>query len=121
MLSLEEAQSLVDSIAVRQLPEVWSVLGKKRILDRSLDYQSQVLLLLYASAESGVLIEDIREWVDYDRASQFIDRVVAPLHKQGFIEYDEDSRSVLISPSGAARAESVILARRKNCNGDGSR
>ena len=45
-LSLEEAQALLDAIAVRQIPQIWTVVGKKRVLNSSLDYKSQTLLLL---------------------------------------------------------------------------
>lgn len=110
-LSLEEAQALVDSIAVRQLPEIWSVLGKRRVLDSSLDYQSQALLLLHSSSAAGVLIEDLRDWLDYDRPSRFVERVIGPLHEERLVEYDRESGSVILSPSGAARVEQVLLPR----------
>ena len=61
-LSLEEAQALLDAIAVRQLPQVWTVVGKKRILDSSLDYKSQTLLLLYSEKEAGIPAEDLFQW-----------------------------------------------------------
>jgi hypothetical protein len=64
-LSLEEAQDIVDGLAVRQLPMVWEVGGKKRILKDGLQAKDQVLILLYSSANSSVLVEDICEWVEY--------------------------------------------------------
>jgi len=47
-LSLEEAQALLDAIAARQIPQIWTVIGKKRVLDSSLGYKEQTLLLLYS-------------------------------------------------------------------------
>jgi len=64
-LSLEEAQDLVDGISVRELPMIWEVAGKKRVLKEGLKARDQVLLLLYSSSESGVLVEDLCEWVEY--------------------------------------------------------
>jgi hypothetical protein len=37
-LSLEDAQALVDSISTRNIPIVWEVAGKKRVLQNSLNY-----------------------------------------------------------------------------------
>lgn len=108
-VSLEEAQAIVDSLAVRQVPEVWAVLGKKRVLRSSLDYQSQVLLLLHGSEPSGVLVEDLRDWVEHDRLARFVERVIGPLHNARYVEYDRESGVVVLSPTGAERVEGVIL------------
>lgn len=108
-LSLEEAQSIVDSIAERQLPEVWAVLGKRRVLDAELDYKSQVLLILHGANASGVALEDLRDWVEHNRPARFVERVIAPLHNERLIEYDRESGMVLLSPTGALRVEEVLL------------
>lgn len=39
-LSLEEAQDIVDSLSVRQLPDIWEVGGKKRVLRGGFDSQA---------------------------------------------------------------------------------
>lgn len=108
-LSLEEAQAILDAIATRQLPEVWSVGGKKRVLHPDLGYKEEVLLLLYGDPEAAVLAEDLCSWTDHDRLDNFRSRVLRPLHEDRLIEFDEDSQSALLSPTGAKRVEEVIL------------
>jgi hypothetical protein len=58
-LSMEEADALVSSLASRDIPDVWEVAGKKRVLRTDLDYKEKTLLLLYASTEPAVLAEDL--------------------------------------------------------------
>lgn len=58
-VSLEEAQDLVDAVAMRQTPDIWSVSGKKRVLDSSLNYRDQSLLLLYSEPETAVPAEEL--------------------------------------------------------------
>lgn len=109
-LSLEEAQSLLDTIAARILPSVWAVNGRKRVLDTSLDYRSQALLLLYSAADEAVLEEDLRDWIEYPQASRFRERVLTPLHTSRLVEWDRELGTVSLSPTGAQRVETSILA-----------
>ena len=108
-MSLEDAQSLVDSLASRNLPHVWEVAGKKRVLASNLDYKQQVLLLLYSSSDSGVLIEDLFDWTEYSNLGMFKKSVLDPLHRARQIEYDRDTESSLLSPLGVNRVEEEIL------------
>jgi hypothetical protein len=108
-LSLEEAQSLLDAIAVRAVPTVWLVNGRKRVLDTSLDYRSQALVLVYSSAEDAVLEEDLREWIEYPQLSRFRERVLSPLHAARLIEWDREVGTVSLSPTGIIDVETRIL------------
>lgn len=112
-VSLEEAQALLDAIAVRQYPEIWAVGGKKRILITSLTYPSQVLLHLHAE-DSPVLVEDLCAWIEHPRMRDFRAAVLRPLHKKRLIEYDEETQTVALSPSGAEEVESKILPSMRN-------
>jgi hypothetical protein len=107
--SLEEAQDIVDSLAVRQLPDVWDVGGEKRVLIKGLTSSQEVLLLLYSSVESFVLAEDLCEWVEYSQKSMFRRNILKPLHKKRLIEYDEETEIVYISPLGVKEVEVSIL------------
>ncbi|MDP1571936.1 MAG: hypothetical protein Q8L86_18215 [Vicinamibacterales bacterium] len=108
-LSLEEAQSLLDAIAVRAVPVVWLVNGRKRVLDTSLDYRSQALVLVYSSGEDAVLEEDLRGWIEYPQVSRFRERVLKPLHSSRLIEWDRELGTVSLSPTGVREVETRIL------------
>jgi hypothetical protein len=108
-LSLEEAQQLLDSISTRQIPYVWSVMGRLRILEPDLDYPSQTLLLGFSSSESAIPVEDIFDWVEHPRLANYRSDVLNRLHESRLIEYDKENQMVVISPSGIARVEEQIL------------
>jgi hypothetical protein len=108
-LSLEEAQDLVDGLAIRRVPEIWEVAGKKRVLKAGLPFKDQVLLLCYQDPNSAILSEDLFDWIEYSNFSVFKKKVLTPLHKERFIEYDKGSECVMISPLGAKDVENRIL------------
>lgn len=108
-LSLEEAQTLVNTIASRELPDVWQVAGKKRVLRTELDYKEQTLLLLYSHPDEAVLIEDLFEWTEYSRFDTYKNRILAQLHKDRLIEWDRDTDTAHISPTGVRKVEEEIL------------
>lgn len=108
-LSLEEAQDIVDGISVRQLPTIWEVAGKKRVLKEGLKAKEQALLLLYSDQNSAVLLEDICEWVEYSNPRMFRRVVIRELHKKRFLEFDEDSESIILSPKGVKYVEENLI------------
>ena len=99
-ISLEEAQAICDSIAERQLPQIWDVFGRKRVLVPGLSYPDQTLLLLYASSEAAVPAEDLFEWTEHSNQSVYRRDVLRYLHHKRLVEYDEDLQMVAISPLG---------------------
>jgi len=112
-VSLEEAQCLLDTMASRQIPAVWEVMGRKRILSTKLDYRSQVLLLLYRSPTEGIPIEDLFIWTEHSHKSNFQTTVIKALHRQRLIEYDYETAMAIISPTGILKVEEEILPQLK--------
>lgn len=108
-LSLEEAQDIVDGISVRQLPTIWEVSGKKRVLKDGLNAKEQALLLLYSSQDSAVLLEDLCDWVEYLNPRRFKSTIIKGLHKQRFLEFDTDSESLILSPKGVKYVEENLI------------
>lgn len=104
-LSLEEAQALIESLVAKEVPLIWSVAGKKRILKTGLDYKNQVLLLLYAETTGSALIEDLFEWTEYSRMNDFKRHVIGPLHSKRLVEWDRSTDAVLISPTGISEVQ----------------
>jgi hypothetical protein len=111
-LSLEEAQDLLDALSTRTVPEVWSVLGKKRVLDASLDYAAKTLLLLYAEPTAAVAAEDLFQWTEHSTFAVYRRDVLRRLHALRLLEYDLETEMVVISPLGIKRVEETLLKRR---------
>ncbi|WP_043766591.1 hypothetical protein [Algiphilus aromaticivorans] len=108
-LSLEEAQDLVDGLAIRQLPDVWEVAGKKRVLRDGMSAKDQLLLLLYSCQDQTVLVEDLVSWVEYSNPAVLRSRIIGNLHKGRFVEWDRDSEFIVLSPKGAKYVEENLL------------
>jgi hypothetical protein len=108
-ISLEEAQALCDAIVARQLPQVWNVFGKKRVLNTSLSYADQTLLLLYSDPDSAVPVEDLVAWTEYSNPAMFRRDVLTRLHKDRLVEWDRGTQMVVIGPKGIERVESPAI------------
>jgi hypothetical protein len=103
-MSTAEAADAVDLLVERELPIVWSVDGKKRVLAEKLTLRDKTLLLLYS--EPGAVAEvDLRTWVEAADASSYRRNVLRKAHVERLLEYDEASRTVRLSPKGARYAE----------------
>lgn len=110
-LPLEEAQALCDAIAERRLPKIWDVAGKKRILDKSLTYREQTLLLLYSQVEIGVPVEDLFEWTEHSHFGSFKRDILSKLHSERLIEWDRDTEIAILSPAGIDHVERKIFSK----------
>src|SRR3546814_4321560 len=69
-ISLEEAQGICNAIAERQLPQIWDVFGKRRVLDTKMSFAEQTLLLLYSTSEIAVPMEDLVSWTEHSRSEE---------------------------------------------------
>ena len=107
-MSLEEAQDILDSIAEREMVTIWTVAGKKRILRLDLSRTDQTLALLYNDPEVAVAAEDLASWVEAPRLSDFRRDVLRPLHRRRLIEFDAETDTAVLSPTGAEAAEEIL-------------
>jgi len=110
-LSLEEAQSIVDTLSSRNFPDIWEVGGKKRVLKLGLDYKQKVLLLAYTNVQGGVLVEDLFKWAEHSNLSEFKRSILKPLHQKRLIEYDRETECVFLSPTAVKEVEENLLSR----------
>jgi hypothetical protein len=107
-LPMEDAQRVVDALAERELPVVWSGAGRKRVLNPNLPRKSQVLTLLYSEPDEATPIEDLCAWVEAPRLDLFRTRVILPMHKERLVEYDRSTETVVLLPPGASAAEALL-------------
>ena len=108
-MSLEEAEALISSLAERDIPDVWEVAGKKRVLRTDLSFPEQTLLLLYSCTDPAVLVEDLFEWTRYSNLAMYKSNVLRTLDKRNLIHYDSETGSATLSPLGVKEVEEKIL------------
>jgi hypothetical protein len=108
-IPLEEAQEILDSLATREIPAIWEVMGRRRILATNLTYIEKTLLLLYQDTSTALLEEDLFEWVEHSHSTNFRRDVLKRLHGEKMIEYDQETKTAIISPLGVKRVEEDIL------------
>jgi hypothetical protein len=107
-LPVDEASALVEALVERQVPLVWMVGGRRRVLDPRMPHADKVLLLLHGCA-GPVAEAELAAWVEHKTLSHFRRDVLRPLHKKKLIEYTADDRTAVISPLGVGRVESKLL------------
>lgn len=115
-LPLEEGQRLLDSIAVRELPELWQVGGKTRVLTPGLKYTDQTLLMIYGSPEEAVIVEDLFDWIEHPRLSDY-KKILRRLHKERFIEFDEETNTCSFVTERGNPCRKYIVTDRRITNG----
>lgn len=108
-LPLDDAQLLCDAIAERKLPAIWNILGRKRVLDTSLSYRDQTLLLLYTEIETGIPTEDLFDWTEHSHRANYRRDILTRLHRARLIEWDRETEMAIISPTGIDEVENQIL------------
>lgn len=107
-LPIENAQALVDSLAAKEIPDIWEIGGKKRILRSGLNHKQKVLLLLYSQEDSAALSEELFEWSEHSNMPNFRRDVLNPMHMAKLVEYDRAEEIVHLSPLGVFEAERVL-------------
>lgn len=110
-IPIEEAQLLCDTIAERRLPAVWSILGRKRVLDSRLNYRDQTLMLLYSDFDTAVATEDLFEWTEHSNLTNFRRDVLSKLHRTRLVEWDRETEMVVLSPLGIREVEEKLVDR----------
>lgn len=107
-LPMEDAQRVVDALTEREFPVVWSGAGRKRVLDPNMTRRNQILTLMYSEPDEATPIEDLCAWVEAPRLDHFKTRVILPMHKERLIEYDPDTKTVILLPPGVTAAEALL-------------
>jgi len=96
--NLEEAQRIADLIVQRQLALVLELEKVKRVLLPSLSLRNQVLVLLASVHPQKVSIDELISWIEPKDIYYFRNKIVYSLHKERFIELDEDRNCLIIPP-----------------------
>lgn len=104
--TIDVAQELVDSLMERTSPLIWAEGDVMRVLDPSLRYRDQVLLILHHVQPERVGDSKLAEWVEYSNRSAFKTNVLRTLHKEALIDYREGEARIL--PPGTQYVEKEL-------------
>lgn len=110
-VSTTQAQQAVDALIERRHPLVWEIGDVKRVLDPSMSAANQTLVFLHQRL-GWVTEKDLVSWTEYSNLSVFRSKVIMPMHKKRFVEYDASAARVHISPLGIRYVEEEVLKSR---------
>lgn len=103
-LSIEETQSMIDSIIEREIPLIFKDKNITKVLNVKIRAKDQVLLLLFDNSPQK--IENLRASIEYSNRSGF-NAIIKNLHKLKLIHCSKDQKC-LILPPGLNAAEEII-------------
>jgi hypothetical protein len=107
-LDVDTATAVVDGLIDRELPVVWRVGVNRRVLAKGLTLKQQMMLLLYGNP-SATPERDLLSWLEKSRAAATFRRdVLRPAHKERLVEYDDVTKTVLLSPLGVEYVETNL-------------
>lgn len=107
-LSTEEATKVVESLVEKEIPIIWEVNKKKRVLREGLSMKEKTLLLLYS--ENGPLSEgELISWLEHSNMAVYRRDVIIPGHKKRMWEYNKTSKKIILSPLGIEHVEKNLL------------
>jgi hypothetical protein len=77
---VDEAEALVDAVVEREVPLVWKVGDKMRVLDPDLSYKDTTMILLHAVA-GPVPEADLFSWTEHSNATVYRRDILKKEHK----------------------------------------
>jgi hypothetical protein len=101
------ATDVVELLIERELPIIWQVNGKKRVLKSGLTMKEKTLLLLYSEPSADV--NELISWVEHSNASLYRRDILTRGHKAMLWEYNKDTQLVILSPLGSRYVEQNLL------------
>lgn len=101
------ATATVDALTERDLPIVWEVGDKRRVLNPKLTLREKMLLLLYSAVGATSEVQ-MASWLEQASAAVFRRDVIVPAHKAKLVEYDRAAGTIHLSPLGARFVEERV-------------
>lgn len=106
-VSLSEAQSIVERIVEKEIPIVWKVMDKRRVLNNDLSFEEKTLVLLYSTYPEATKEKDLINWIEHSNPTVYR-RILEKLHKDKYLEYDRRKSLISLSPKGIKLVERTI-------------
>lgn len=104
-----DASAVVEALTEREMPLVWEVADRRRVLGPKMTRKDQVLALLYATA-GPVHERTLATWMEEPARGYFWRDVLRPMHIARLVEFDQETGLVHLSPLGVRRIEARLDA-----------
>lgn len=107
-LSTVEAVEVVESLVEREVPIIWTMGDRKRVLLPGLTRKQQMLILMLG--EPGEVSEaDIVLWLEHSNPARLRRDVIRPAHAAALIDYRATAGTLRLLPPGVVVAEALLL------------
>lgn len=106
-ISPEDAAAVVDALTEREVPLLWRIGDRVRVLGTNLSAKDKTLALLYGSA-GALPVREIVDSIKYKNITQFRQKVLTPADKDDLLEFDSKSDTAILSPVGVRYVEEKI-------------
>lgn len=94
-ISVDEAQSIVDSINETEVPVVQDVGGFLRVLNPDMPYKEQVLAILHHQHPSPVSDQDLIDYTGYKNSTRMKNNLLPDIHRESLIHYSNGECEIL--------------------------
>jgi hypothetical protein len=109
VVSVAEAQTVVDSLAEITVPLVWTEGDVKRVLDTSLKLKQKILILV-GSTPSKTSHVDLARWSEEENKDYLL-KALRGLHSKRQVEFNEAAGLVQILPPGSKALADFVSKR----------
>jgi len=101
------ATEVVELLTEREIPMIWLVNGKKRVLKTGLSMKEKTLVLLY----SEPVVDEIKlfGWIEHTNSAVYRRDILVKGHKSKLWEYDKIEKTITLSPVGSNYVERELL------------
>jgi hypothetical protein len=107
-VDVNTATTTVEALTERDIPLIWHVNGRKRVLNNKLSMKAKTLLLLYSTIGS-VDETDLVNWTEHTNIAVYRRDILVKGHRDNLWEYDRITKKVTLSPLGANYVENHLL------------
>lgn len=98
-MDLAKARQIVDEINAKEIPLVYKVFDKKRVLIPDMITKDKVLLILYSEYPRATNTKDLQSWTEFKNPTNFV-KLIVDLHRNKLVEYDKANDRIIILPPG---------------------
>jgi hypothetical protein len=103
--TLDDAQTLVDSLVERRTPLIWQSSNMKRVLNPKMAVRDQIIVLA-ASVGGEVSVDNLLKWTEAS-TKPYLKKLLNELHDGRLIEFDPVRQTVQVLPPGADHAAKI--------------